>query len=62
MCKLAKLTDPQLNDIRQLEAKWKSIVLLAYEKQPELANPSAEQIRRLQKLEKELGVSLVAYK
>jgi hypothetical protein len=62
MCKLAKLTEPQLKDIRQIEAKWKSIVLLAYEKPPELANLSSEQVRRLQKLEKELSVSLMAYK
>lgn len=62
MCRLAKLTESQLSDIRKLEAKWKGVVVLAYEKAPEPANLSTEQLRRLQELEKELGVVLVAYK
>ncbi|MGB8779169.1 MAG: hypothetical protein WCD81_00785 [Candidatus Bathyarchaeia archaeon] len=62
MYRLAKLTATQLNDIRKLEAKWKGVVVLAYEKAPEPANLSEEQLRRLQKLEKELGVVLIAYK
>jgi hypothetical protein len=62
MCRLAKLTESQLNDIRKLEAKWKGVVILAYEKAPEPANLSKQQLRRLQELEKELGVVLVAYK
>jgi hypothetical protein len=62
MCRLARLTESQLSDIRKLEAKWKGVILLAYEEPPELANLSSEQIRKLQKLEKELGVCLMAYK
>jgi len=62
MCRFAKLTESQLDGIRKLEAKWKNIVLLAYEKQPEFAKLSAVQLRKLRKLEKELGLSLVAYK
>jgi len=62
MYRLAKLTASQLNDIRKLEAKWKGVVVLAYEKVPEPAALSEEQLRRLQALEKELGVVLIAYK
>jgi len=62
MCRLAELTGSQLSDIRKLEAKWKGIFLLAYEKPPELASLSREQLKKLQKLEQELGVNLLAYK
>ena len=61
MCRLARLTESQLNDIKEFEAKWKSVVLLAFEKPPELAKLSEEQLRKLQELEKELSVCLVAY-
>ena len=62
MCRLAELTESQLSDIRKLEAKWEGIILLAYEKPPELASLSSEQLKKLQKLEQELGVNLLAYK
>jgi len=62
MCRLARLTESQLSDIRKLEAKWKGIVLLAYEKPAELARLSNEQLKKLQRLERELGVNLQAYK
>ncbi len=62
MCRLAQLTEPQLSDIGKLEAKWKGVTLLAYEKPPELASLSNEQLKKLQKLEQELGVNLLAYK
>ena len=62
MCRLATLTESQLDDIREFEAKWKSVVLLAFEKPPELAKLSGEQLRKLQELEKELNACLVAYK
>ena len=45
MCRLAKLTESQLSDIRKLEDKWKGVVLVAYEKPPELARLSNEQLR-----------------
>ena len=62
MCRLAKLTESQLRDIRELEGKMKGIVLVAYEKRPQLAKLSNEQLKKLQKLEQELGVNLLAYK
>jgi hypothetical protein len=62
MFRLAKLTESQLSDVRKLEAKWKGIILLAYEKPLELASLSNEQLKKLQKLEQELGVNLLAYK
>ena len=62
MYRLAKLTASQLKDIRKLEAKWKGVVVLAYEKAPEPANLSTEQLSRIMELEKELDVVLVAYK
>jgi len=44
MCRLATLTESQLDDIREFEAKWKSVVLLAFEEPPELAKLSGEQL------------------
>ena len=62
MGRLAKLTQVQLEEIRKFEQRWNNVVLLAYEKQAELAKLSPEQVEKLQALEKELGVILVAYR
>jgi hypothetical protein len=55
------LTQAQLEEIRKFEKRWNNIVLLAYEKQGEPARLSPEQLKKVQGLEKELGVNLVAY-
>jgi hypothetical protein len=62
MSRLAKLTDCQLEEIRRLEQRWKNVVLMVYEKPAEPATISPEQLKKIQKLEKELGVILVAYR
>jgi hypothetical protein len=62
MSRLAKLTQAQLEEIRKFEERWNNIVLLAYEKPAEPAKLSLEHIKKVQRLEKELGVRLVAYK
>ena len=62
MNRLAKLTQVQLEDIRKFEERWNNIVLLAYERPMEPARLSSEQVRKVQALEKDLGVTLVAYK
>jgi hypothetical protein len=62
MSRLAKLTQAQLEEIRKFEERWNNIVLLAYQKPTEPAKLSAEQLKKVQALEKELGVKLVAYR
>jgi hypothetical protein len=62
MSKLAKLTQVQLEEIRKFEQRWNNIVLLAYKKPAEQAKLSPEQLKKVQMLEKELGVILVAYR
>jgi hypothetical protein len=62
MSKLARLTQAQLKEIRKLEERWSNIVLLAYEKPAQSTKLSPEQLKKLQALEKELGVVLVAYR
>lgn len=62
MRKFAKLTESQIEEIRKFEARWKNLVLLAYEKPIEPANLSSEQVKQIQRLEKELNVTLVAYR
>jgi hypothetical protein len=62
MSKLARLTQTQLEEIRKLEERWSNVVLLAYEKPVQLAKLSREQLKKVQALEKELGVVLVAYR
>lgn len=62
MNRLAKLTQAQLEEIRKLEQRWNNVVLLAYEKPAEPAKLSPQQVKKVQALEKELGVSLVAYR
>ncbi len=57
----AKLTEGELQKIRQLESELKDICLLAVEKPPALAQLSDEQLAKVRALEKELGVRLVAY-
>lgn len=62
MGKLAKLTQDQLGEIKKFEERWDNLVLLAYEKPARLARLSSEQLRKVQSVEKELGVILVAYR
>jgi hypothetical protein len=62
MSRLAKLTQAQLEVIRKFEERWNNVVLLAYEKPAESAKLSPEQLKKVQMLEKELGVILVAYR
>lgn len=61
MCRYAKLTETELQKIRQLESELKRICLLAVEKPPSLASLSKDQLAKVQALEKELHVRLVAY-
>lgn len=62
MSKLAKLSQDQLEYIRKFEERWNNLVLLAYEKPEPPAELSVEQLRKIQSLEKELGLTLVAYR
>jgi hypothetical protein len=62
MSKLARLTQAQLEEIRKLEERWSNVVLLAYEKPAQPTKLSPEQLKKVQALEKELGVVLVAYR
>lgn len=62
MSRLAKLTERQLEEIRRFEERWKKVVLIVYEKPAEPAAISPEQLKKIQKLEKELDVVLVAYR
>jgi hypothetical protein len=62
MSRLAKLTERQLEEIRRFEERWKNVVLMVYEKPAEPAAISPEQLKKIQKLEKELDVILVAYR
>jgi hypothetical protein len=62
LSRLAKLTQAQLEEIRKFEERWSNVVLLAYEKSTQSAKLSPEQLKKVQALEKELGVILVAYR
>jgi hypothetical protein len=62
MCKLAKLSEEELKLIQELEAKLNHIVLIAYEKPPEIAKLTNEQLEKIKNLENQLKVKLVAYK
>ena len=61
MIKLANLTQTQLEEVRKLEDQWKNIILLACEKPTGPAKLSPQQLQKIQTLEKELGIVLVAY-
>ena len=61
MCRYAKLTEVELQKIRQLESELKRVCLLAVEKPPSPAKLSEDQLEKVQALEKELNVRLVAY-
>jgi hypothetical protein len=54
------LTQAQLEEVRKFEERWNNIVLLAYEKPVEPAKLTSKQLKKVQALEKELGVTLVA--
>jgi hypothetical protein len=57
----AHLEEPILEDLRRLEKKH-DIILLAYEKPPEFASLTHEQILQLEALERKMGFRLVAYR
>jgi len=62
MCRYAKLSEAEVEKIRDLEAELGRVLLLAVEKPPEFAELKKDQLAKIQKLEKELDVRLVAYK
>ncbi len=62
MCRLAKLSEEELKLIQDLESKLKHVVLIAYEKPPEIAELTSEQLEKIKDLETQLKVKLVAYK
>ena len=62
MCRYAKLSEAEVEKIRDLEAELGRVFLLAVEKPPEFAELKKDQLAKIQKLEKELDVRLVAYK
>jgi len=59
--KIANLDDASLAKLKQMEDSFGSLIL-ALEPHHPLADLSAEQIQKLQTLEKELGVTLIAYR
>lgn len=59
--KIASLDDASLTRVKELESQMENIHILALEPRVDLAELSAEQVARLQALEQELGVVLLAY-
>ncbi len=59
--KFANLDEASLARVKELETQMDNIYILALEPRVELAELSAEQVARLQALEQELGVVLLAY-
>jgi hypothetical protein len=57
----AHLEETALRDVREMEKKH-GIVLLAYEKPPEHAGLTQDQILAVQQLERKLGCRLIAYR
>jgi hypothetical protein len=57
----AHLEHPALLDLQDIEKKH-GIILLAYEKPPEHAALTQEQILQVQHLERKLGCRLIAYR
>ncbi len=57
----AHLQEPALQDVRDLEEKH-GIVLLAYEKPPEPADLTQDQLIKIQELEQTMGCRLIAYR
>lgn len=57
---IANLDESELNRIRQMEESMGSLIV-ALEPHYPLAEISPEQVKKLQALEKELGVVLIAY-
>lgn len=62
MCRFAKLSEEELKSIQELEARLGRVVLIAYEKPPEVAELTEEQLREIKGLEAKLNLKLVAYK
>ncbi len=60
MCRLAKLTENELKNVRDCEKRL-DLVLVAYEKCPKLAELTDEQLTRIRDVENQLGLRLVAY-
>lgn len=59
--KFANLDETSLERVKELESQMDNIYILALEPRVDLAELSAEQVARLQALEQELGVVLLAY-
>jgi hypothetical protein len=58
--KIANLDEASLNRVRELEEQMESVILVLEPHRP-LAKLTPEQAERLQSLEEELGVLLLAY-
>ncbi len=58
--KIANLDDASLEKLKRMEDAFGSLIL-ALEPQHPLADLSEDQVQKLQILEKELGVTLIAY-
>ena len=58
--KIANLDEASLQKVRDLEEQMESVILVLEPHRP-LADLTPEQVERLQSLEKELGVLLLAY-
>jgi hypothetical protein len=56
----AHLEHPVLKDLQEMEAKH-GIILLAYEKPPEHAELTQDQLLQVQQLERKLRCRLIAY-
>lgn len=59
--RFANLDEASLKKVRELEEQMETVILAVEPHRP-LADLTTEQIQRLQSLEKELGVLLLAYK
>ena len=58
--KIANLDEASLKKVRELEEQMESVILVLEPHRP-LADLTPEQVERVQSLEKDLGVLLLAY-
>jgi len=56
----AKLEEKDISKLKECEDKM-NVVLLAVEKEPKVADLSAEALKTIQDVESKIGVTLVAY-
>ncbi len=57
----AHLEHPMVKEVQSLENKY-GVILLAYEKPPEPADLTQDQIIEVQRFERKLGCRLIAYR